>query len=249
MIWESRREPNLEMKVEAMADLRVHHAVKPKPGESTIYDVNTLYEPVPGDEPLYYPNPQKQYHISFPPTEIVVSSRTYTDTTFLTYITDWELALTRIVLDEPKNPLTTIRIIAQLERPGAPEETVLVTNHDFIPSTYSPTYYELVKIDLFADAAYRWVLLYGNRESTYGPSSATAVALRGDGASKDIYYEAVLINKSTEETVTLKGSSSSYRVYNSPFNDVLAMKGPSAGRIIRGDCKGTVTMTETPESD
>lgn len=239
-----------------MPDLRVKHAVKPKPGISISYDINTSYgHGAPGD-----------YNGPFPEMDLikieedggilfVTSTQTYRDTTL---ITQWSLVqgLLKFVdnnIDE--DPRCGWSIYEQDEATGEIKPNTIMTSvNGVLPPTYNKTSYRLLEITMYLVTGWRGVSLY---DSDYTDSGA-AIPCVGYNEKQEltgsIYYEAKVARRSDGEEISLQGwSYDNYSVGSlpSPFtNRVAVYKGLGSTYVYgKGQIKGSVTMTETPESN
>lgn len=222
-------------------ELKVEHAVKPRTGESTVYDISYNYNITPISRVM--PEPQvtvQSLDLTTNPTMVIrTTSTTISNRVFYT---NWTSAAVSLDVDDWTNPRSTWRL-----KYGT--DTYWYATYGLLPSTYSANDYELVSINhLYISANYSGQLLYDIVNGTY-KANGCCVALSTSGTRSSISYDVTVKKKSTGEYIDVTGTSNSYSVNNSPYTgNTMALYLPDTSFSAKGDMKGQITMTETPSN-
>lgn len=237
-----------------MPDLRVKHAVKPKPGSSISYDIVTRYG---HDAPHEYNGPFPEMGLIKIEDGLlfVTSTQTYRDTAL---ITQWSLVtgtLKFVGNNIDEDPRCGWSIYEKDEATGETKpNTIMTSAYGVLPPTYNKTSYRLIKITMYLPTGWRGVRLY----DSYYTDSGAAIQCMGYNENQEltgsIYYEATVARRSDGEEIHLQGwAYNNYSVGSlpSPFTNLVAVhEGLGSAHVCgEGNIKGSVTMTETPESD
>lgn len=221
-------------------ELIIEHAVKPRTGESTVYDISYNYNITPISRVM--PEPQvtvQSLDLTANPT--MVMRTTSTTISNRAFYTDWTSAAVSLDVDDWTNPRSTWRL-----KYGS--ETYWYATYGLLPSTYTDNDYELVSINhLYISANYSGQLLYDIVNGKY-EADGCCVALSTSGSRSTISYDVTVMKKSTGEYIDVTGTSNSYSVNNSPYTgNTMALYLPDTSFSAKGDMKGQITMTETPQ--
>lgn len=222
-------------------ELKIEHAVKPRTGESTVYDISYDYNITPISRVM--PAPQytvQSLDLTTNPT--MVMRTTSTTISNRAFYTNWTSAAVSLDVDDWSNPRSTWRL-----KYG--NDTYWYATYGLLPSTYSATNYELISIDhLYISANYSGQVLFAISNGKY-EADGCCVALSTSGTRSAISYEVTVRKIATGEDIVVTGTSNSYSVNNSPYTgNTMALYLPDTSFSAKGDMKGQITMTETPSN-
>lgn len=221
-----------------MPELRIGTAVAPVVEESDIYDLTYQFDlPTSGGST---PCPQ----INDPGMIDLLSNPTmvYHDSGQTIYRTrlyaGGHTATVSFSIANPANPRSEWRV-----NDGTTAYWSAI--YGLLPSNYSASSYEFVKMNkLETPVSYERQLLFSTVNGKYTPIGC-CYAL----SSSAVYYECVLKKLSDGSYVTVSGSSSDFRVSNSPYGSYrMTYFMPLDTFVSNGDMKGQILMTETPRN-
>lgn len=218
-----------------MPDLSIAHAVKPRYGEYTDYDLSYTYGITPTTRAMPMPCGTSSYVDLLSSQLVAINGSTYTDGYFYT---DWLADGAVFSIDDPSNAGSTWRL-----KCGSTD--YMYATYGLLPSTYSG--YEFISMNqLWSFGNYKRFLLYDLINGKYEPVGSV-LEIRNGGSRANISYDVTLRNPNTGDIVTVTGSSGSYSTNNSPTG-VICVYQPYDTFTSRGDMKGQITMTETPSN-
>lgn len=157
--------------------------------------------------------------------------------------TDWEkVDDIKIEFDDESDPKSAIRLVGKTN--SGTDVTLMSATHGFLPSNYTKTNYEMLSFSIDgAWASYDAQLLF---DEDYNCDSKCCLSIAVDGNRSPIEYTAMLRNKITEETLTVKGSSIEYSVIGGLHAAQLTIYYDRDDWLLRGDGKGYIKLVETP---
>lgn len=223
-------------------ELKVKHASRPHQLPLSIYDVQAEHicappaqsVPRPFLPPVYIANPLEQPFLV---------SKTGSTINANSLFTDWEkLDGVRINFDDESDPRGTIRLVGTPK--SGPDVTFMTSAYGLLPSSYTKTYYEMLNFTIDgAWASYSAQLLF---DEGYNCDGKCCLMLSVGGNRSPIEYTAMLRNKTTDETITVTGSSIAYSVTGGVHTTQLAIYYDRYDWPMRGDGKGYIKLVETP---
>lgn len=220
-----------------MADLRVKHAAKSKPGEEDVYNITMDYAPT-GSGTIYKPYTKGGEEI-IPSFSIIISDQSYSNTTL---ITRWNKYPAKIEFNDFEDPQGGWTIYA--EKDAHTKIPAITSAFGVLPSSYTKTYYTLNSIEMRLSVGWMSIMLY---DDIYKPQDfAMMPRWFKDGentASSYIKYRAELTSKSDGSIVSITGTSSDFTVNNNVF--IRPDDGNLGLESTNGDRKGDVTIIET----
>ena len=217
-----------------MAELSIQHAVKPRYGARTEYDLSYTFGITPTTRAMPMPCGTSSYVDLLSARLVAANGSTYTDGFIYT---DWVADGAVFSIDNPSRATSTWRL-----KCGSIE--YMSATYGLLPSTYSG--YEFISVNqLWTFGNWKRFLLYDIVDGKY-VAVGSALELGNGGNRASITYDVTVKHPSTGDIVTVTGSSISYTTTNSPTGKMCLYQ-PYSTFAARGDLKGQVTMTETPE--
>lgn len=225
-------------------ELKVKHASRPRQLPISIYDVQTEHICTPPSRAVPRPS-LPNVHIPTPLAYPFLVSKTGSTINSNGLFTDWvELASIHIEYDDKSDPQGAIRLVGTPKSTSGPDVTFMSSVYGLLPSSYTKTYYEMLNFTIDgAWASYSAQLLF---DEGYNCASKCCLSLSIGGNRSPLEYTAVLLKKTTGETLTVKGSSSDYSVIGGLSASQLAIYYDRADWSLRGDGKGYIKLVETP---
>lgn len=219
-----------------MADLRVKHAAKPKPGDGDVYDIITDYAPAGGGM-IYKPYTWGGEKI-IPSFDVIISDQSYSATTL---ITQWNKYPATLKFNDFEDPRGGWTIYA--EKDEHTKIPAITSPYGVLPSSYTKTYYTLNSIEMRLSIGWMSIMLY---DDIYRPQDFAMMPRWFDGgntANSYIKYSAELTRKSDGSIISITGTSVDFTVNNNVF--IRPDDGDLGYDSTNGDRKGDVIIIET----
>ena len=215
-----------------MPDLNIAHAVKPRYGGHTDYDLSYTYGISPTTRAMPMPCGTSSYVDLLSAQLVAANGSTYSTGNFYT---DWVADGAVFSIADPSNARSTWYL-----KCGSID---YMYANNVVPSNYSG--YEFISINqLWTFGNSKRFLLYDLISGKYEPVGSV-LELGNGGNNASITYDVTLKHPSTGNIVTVTGSSISYTTQNSPTGKMCLYQ-PYSTFGLNGDMKGQIVMTETP---
>ena len=217
-----------------MAELTIQHVSKPVIAPSTWYQLSYEHDITPTTRAMPMPCGTLSYVDLLSAQLVSANGSTYSTSKFYT---DWVTDNAVFSIADPSDA----RSMWYLKCGNIDYMSAL----NALPSTYSG--YEFISMNqLWTFGNWRHFLLYSLTNGKY-EAVGSALALSNGGNNASIYYDVTLRNPNTGDIVTVTGSTGTYSTQNSPVNTMCLYQLYDTFAS-RGDMKGQITMTETPDN-